>query len=41
MLVLLGVLLVTGSLTILTAYLYQFTPEFLIDFEYWMIDRAS
>ena len=39
-LILLGVLLVTGSLTVLTAYLYQFTPEFLTDFEYWMLDRA-
>ena len=39
-LILLGLLLVTGSLTVLTAYLYQFTPEFLTDFEYWMLERA-
>ena len=39
-LILLGVLLVTGSLTVLTAYLYQFTPEFLTDFEYWLLEQA-
>lgn len=36
----LGLLLLTGSFTALTAYLYGLTPEFLIDFENWMIDRA-
>lgn len=39
-LIVLGLLLVSGSMTVLTAYLYRFTPEFLLDFEYWMIDRA-
>lgn len=40
-LVLLGVLLMTGSFTVLTAFLYQVTPEFLLDFEYWMLERGA
>lgn len=40
-LILLGLLLVTDSLTVLSAYLYQFTPQFLTDFEHWMLDRAG
>jgi len=40
-LVLLGVLLMTGSFTVLTAFLYQLTPEFLLDFEYWMLERGA
>lgn len=40
-LVLLGVLLLTGSFTVLTAFLYQLTPDFLIDFEYWMLERGA
>lgn len=39
-LLLLGLLLVTGSFTLLTAYLYGLTPEFLLDFEYWMLDQV-
>jgi cytochrome c-type biogenesis protein len=40
-LVFLGVLLVTGAFTVLTAYLYSLTPEFVLDFEYWLIDLGS
>jgi cytochrome c-type biogenesis protein len=40
-LILLGLLLITGSFTVLTAYLYQLTPEWLIDWEEWMIEQAS
>ena len=36
----LGVLLVTGSFTVLSAYLYRLTPQFLYDFEYWLLDRG-
>jgi cytochrome c-type biogenesis protein len=36
-LVLLGLLLVTGQLTVLSAYLFRFTPDFLLDLEQgWM-----
>lgn len=40
-LVLLGLLLVTDSFTRLTDYLYRMTPEFLLDFENWLIDRGA
>jgi cytochrome c-type biogenesis protein len=37
LLVLLGLLLVTGQLTVLSAYLFRFTPDFLLDLEQgWM-----
>jgi cytochrome c-type biogenesis protein len=33
LLVLLGLLLVTGQMTVLSAYLFRFTPDFLLDLE--------
>lgn len=36
-----GLLLITGSFTVLTGYLYRLTPEFLLDFEYWMLERVK
>jgi cytochrome c-type biogenesis protein len=40
-LIVLGLLLVSGSFTVLTAYLYRFTPDFLLDFEDWMLNRGT
>lgn len=39
-LVALGLLLVTGSFTVLSAYLFRLTPQFLYDFEYWLMRRG-
>jgi cytochrome c-type biogenesis protein len=40
-LVVLGLLLVTGTFTALSAYLYRLTPEWLYDFEYRLIGSGS
>jgi hypothetical protein len=40
-LIVLGLLLATGSFTALSAYLYRLTPDFLYDFEYWLIGRGA
>ncbi len=39
--VVLGLLLITGWFTALTSWLYLLTPEFLIDFEYWMLEQGT
>lgn len=38
--VVLGILLVFGWFTALTSWLYLLTPEFLIEFEYWMLEQG-
>jgi cytochrome c-type biogenesis protein len=40
-LVVLGLLLVTGTFTALSAYLYRLTPEWLYDFEYRLMGSGS
>jgi cytochrome c-type biogenesis protein len=37
----LGLLLVTGSFTVLSAYLFRLTPDFLYDFEHWLMGEGA
>lgn len=39
--VVLGLLLITGWFTVLTSWLDLLTPGFLIDFEYWMLEQGT